>query len=292
MSNEDRSSPSTGWPPRSLPATLHREDLVGDTPAFLHLLKQAFTLAQSNVPLLLLGESGTGKTHLARMIHEAGPRAGAPFVRVDCTILHDFAQDEEIFGKLPGCLSVESSGPCRGNPGAIAAADHGTLFFDAIERLWPPAQSRLLRLLEHNDYRRIGDSEMRVVDVRIIAAANGQLTRAVEAFRFRGDLHQLLSANALRLPSLSERADDIEALARFFYETACARHALSPLPLSADAITALQTAVWLGNARQLRHAMEATAFLAAQLDVSQIDPWHLFLNGEGSGTIAREPPSV
>jgi Nif-specific regulatory protein len=235
-------------------------------------LKQAALVAPLDVAILLTGDSGTGKTQLARAIHDNGPRAQQPFVDLNCAALPDELIESELFGALPGAHSTAT----RRIEGKVAAAEHGTILLDEVGELSLAVQAKLLQLLQSKQYYPLGSAQPLRADVRVIAATNTDLQRAVAERRFREDLFYRLQVVPIRVPSLAERREDIPLLAAFFCEQACAQHRLPHLDLSPNAIRALQAAEWPGNIRQLAHCIEAAVIRTCGDGVLKVECSHVF----------------
>ena len=259
-------------PTRALRETLRVDGVIGHSPALAAVLRQVALVAPLDVSVLLTGESGTGKSQLARVIHDNGPRAGQPFVELNCAALPESLIESELFGALPGAHSTAA----RKLEGKVAAAEHGTLLLDEVGELSPVAQAKLLQLLQSKEYYPLGANKAVRADVRLIAATNTDLQRAVAERRFREDLFYRLQVLPVRVPTLAERRADIPALAAYFCRSACERHGLPRLELSHNAVRALQSAEWPGNVRQLAHVAEAATIRAAGDGVTQIERTHLF----------------
>lgn len=209
-----------------------------------------------DVPVLLTGETGTGKTHLARAIHMAGSRARQPFVRVNCGAIPDTLFERELFGHMAGAFTDARSS----SPGLIESADRGTLFLDEVGEMPLPVQAKLLSILEDGVFRRLGSPSERRVDIRVIAATNAELHAMMKQQTFRPDLFHRLSVLRLRVPALRERRDEIPAL------TARMLRRMSPGftadPVSAAAMDALCLYGWPGNLRELENALRYAAVFA------------------------------
>jgi transcriptional regulator with GAF, ATPase, and Fis domain len=251
---------------------LHLGGVVGRAPALVAVLKQIALVAPLEVSVLLSGESGTGKSQLARAIHDNSARAGQPFVDLNCATLPEALVESELFGAVPGAHSTAT----RRLEGKVAAAEHGTLFLDEVGELAITSQAKLLQLLQSKCYYPLGGTTPIQADVRVIAATNTDLRRAVAEHRFREDLFYRLQVLPLRVPSLAERREDIPELAAFFCTGACQRHGLPRLALSRAAVRAAQAAEWPGNIRQLAHAVEAAVIRAASEAATQVERTHLF----------------
>ena len=252
---------------------LRASEVVGRSAALAAVLQQAALVAPLDVHVLLTGETGTGKSQLARIIHDNGRRAHGPFVTLNCAALPETLVESELFGALQGAHSTAF----RKIDGKVASAEGGTLFLDEIGEMAPGAQGKLLHLLQAKEYLPLGGSSKPVrADVRVIAATNLDLKEAVKEHRFREDLFYRLQVLPIRVPSLAERREDIAALAAFFRTQVCSRHGLPRLDFSPNALHALESAEWPGNVRQLEHTIEAAIIRAAGTGARQIDPSHLF----------------
>ncbi len=272
-------------PTRALRKRLRLDAVVGRSSALAALLHEVSLVAPLDVSVLLTGESGTGKSLVARVIHDNGPRAAHPFVEINCAAFPEGLIESELFGALPGSHSTAT----RRIPGKVAAAERGTILLDEVGDLSPAAQSKLLQLLQSRTYYPLGAAEPSHADVRILAATNVDLEEAVARGRFREDLYYRLQVLPLRVPSLEERRPDIGALAERFCEEACARHRLPRVRISTGGLRALETAEWPGNVRQLAHAVEAAAIRAAGEGVARVEQRHLFPDARRAAAEETEP---
>ena len=251
---------------------LRLDGVIGRSPALAAALQQVALVAPLEVHVLLTGETGTGKSQLARVIHENGPRALRPFVELNCAALPESLLESELFGALPGAHSTAT----RRIEGKVAAAEGGTLFLDEIGELTPTAQAKLLQLLQTKQYYPLGGSRPVRADVRVVAATNTDLNQAVAERRFREDLFYRLQVLPVRVPSLAEQPEDVAELAGFFCRDACERHGFRRLELSPNALRAAESAEWPGNVRQLQHAVEAAVIRAAGEQALRVEAAHLF----------------
>jgi Nif-specific regulatory protein len=270
---------------RHLRTLLRADGVIGRSPAFAQVLRQVGLVAPLDVTLLLTGESGTGKSQLARVIHDNGPRRDGPFVELNCATLPDTLVESELFGALPGAHSMAT----RRIEGKVAAAERGTLLLDEIADLTMPVQAKLLQLLQSKQYYPLGATKPVHADVRLIAATNTDLRAAVAERRFREDLFYRLEVVPLRVPSLAERREDIPDLAEHFCAAASARHQLPLLRPSPGGLRALEAADWPGNVRQLAHAVEAAVIRAAGEGARQVEPSHLFPEAPEASAEPRGP---
>lgn len=269
-------------PYRSL---IRASSVAGTSEAVARVLRDIAMVAPRRVTILLTGPSGTGKTHLARVIHANSPRASRPFIELNCATLPESLVESELFGAMPGAHSTAT----RRIEGKVAAAEGGTLFLDEISELPLGAQSKLLQLLQSLEYFPLGATKAIRADVRIIAATNVDLREAVGRRAFREDLLYRLQIVPIRVPPLSARREDIADLFRSFCVRSCEAHDVGSLGVSPGALRAAETADWPGNVRQLENAVEAAVIRAAAEGATQIEVRHLFpadvrTSGEGGQT--------
>jgi Nif-specific regulatory protein len=263
---------------------LRAEGMVGRSAALAATLAEVALVAPLNVTVLLTGESGTGKSLIARLIHDNGPRAARPFVELNCASLPESLVESELFGALPGSHSAAH----RRMEGKVAAAERGTLFLDEIGELSLATQAKLLQLLQSKRYYPLGASEPLTADVRVIAATNADLEACVGEGRFREDLYYRLKVLPVRVPGLAERAEDVAELLRFFCARACERHGLPRLEPSVGALRAAEAAAWPGNVRQLENAAEAACIRAAGEGAAEVGRRHLFPGSGEAGVPGAE----
>lgn len=225
--------------------------MVGNSPAFLAMVKLILRIAQRDATVLLEGETGTGKELAARDIHYNGPRRKGPFIPVNCGAIPESLVESELFGHGQGAFTDAK----RASPGILLLAHGGTLFLDEVDSLSPKAQVTLLRFLQERTIRRVGESLERSVDVRVVAASSRGLEVLVEHGLFRSDLFYRLNIMYVKIPSLRERGADIELLAAHFIAQLSRRYS-GPSKLDAASITWLHTQPWPGNVRQLENFLE------------------------------------
>ncbi|OWQ86929.1 sigma-54-dependent Fis family transcriptional regulator [Roseateles aquatilis] len=267
-------------------------DFVGASAAALDVKRQARRVAQTDATVLLLGETGTGKELLAHAIHAASRRAARPLVSVNIAAVPETLLEAEFFGVAPGAYTGAER---KGRDGKFKLADGGTLFLDEIGDMPAALQAKLLRVLQEQELEPLGSNEVVKVDVRVIAATSRDLAAMVARGEFRADLFYRLHVLPIRLPSLRERAEDIEALVDVLLEDIARRGGLAPKTLDPGALRALAAQRWPGNVRELRNALEQ-AFLMS--DEEQLAPEHFGLTepplpqapptlpGAGAGTLA------
>jgi two-component system response regulator PilR (NtrC family)/two-component system response regulator HydG len=238
---------------------------IGASAAVNELFRTASRAAHSRHPVLLTGESGTGKELVARGIHRMSGRAS--FVAINCGALPEHLLESELFGHEKGSFT----GAERAKPGLLETAHGGTAFLDEVAELPLSLQPKLLRALEYGEIRRIGATEARALDIRIIAATNRDLEEEVRAGRFREDLFWRLNVIHIHIPPLRERPSDIPLLAEQFLASAAQEHPNAPKRISAEAMALLTAYPWPGNARELRNAIQRAAVLAAGEELTPED---------------------
>lgn len=229
--------------------------ILGSSPVVCELLDELGVVADSDLPVLLQGETGVGKELFARWLHAHSPRARKPLVYVNCAALPESLAESELFGHLRGAFS----GAGQDRPGRFEAANGGSLFLDEIGELPLSIQAKLLRALQNGEIQRLGADQPHHVDVRIIAATNRRLWEEVRDGRFRADLYHRLSVYPLHIPPLRERGRDVLVLAGHFLELNRTRLGLRCLRLSSDAERALMRYDWPGNVRELEHVISRAA---------------------------------
>ena len=233
-------------------------DFATQNPATLHLLEVARDVAASDATVLVTGESGTGKTLLARLIHARSTRSGGPFVVVDCTSFQEALLESELFGHKRGAFT----GAVSDKVGKVETAQGGTLFLDEIGEVPLHMQGKLLRLVEDRTYERLGDPTPRQVDARVVAATNRDIHEMVREHLFREDLFYRLSVVDLCLPALRNRTEDVLLLAAEFVSSFGKAHTRKVTGWDEEVERALVTYSWPGNVRELAHAIERAVLLA------------------------------
>ncbi len=271
-----------------------RTRLVGQSEAFRKAYALLQTAAPTQVTVLLSGETGVGKERFARALHALSNRADKPFVAINCAAIPHELIESELFGAEKGAYT----GAQATRPGRFERADGGTLFLDEIGELPLPAQAKLLRVIQEGEVERLGATQSRKVDVRLVAATNRHLEQAVKEGRFRADLFYRINVYPVAIPPLRERRDDIEALARAMLERFAALHG-KPVPLLSDhAYDALRGHDWPGNVRELENLVERAVILARAdrvVDAQDLFPGMAFPPGIGidvKGQLARHRASA
>ena len=230
--------------------------LIAESPAMRQALALVARVAEHPTTVLITGESGTGKEVIARAIHRASPRAPRPFIGVNCAAIPEALLESELFGHVRGAFT----GATGDKIGLFEQASGGTLLLDEIGELPVALQAKLLRVLQENEIRRVGDQKIRRVDPRVLAATARDLESEVQRGRFREDLFYRINVVAIELPPLRERTEDIAPLARHFASRLAQRFG-RPLSLSDEAIAWLERQEWPGNVRELENAIERAAVL-------------------------------
>ncbi len=268
--------------------------MIGSCPAMLEVFTRIRKVAPMATTVLIRGESGTGKELVARALHEQSPRAGNALISVNCAAIPESLIESELFGHEKGSFT----GAQAMRKGLVEAADGGTLFLDEIGELPIEAQARLLRLLQEKEIRRIGSTQSRRVEVRLVAATHRDLKKLVSENRFREDLYYRLHVVELMLPPLRERGDDILELADTLLARTAQRLGVGPLHFSEEAREAMRNYPWPGNVRELENAIERASILC---ESEEINPEHLAIDHvrkepaptrTGGRTVAsNEPPA-
>ncbi len=263
---------------RQLQETAKFDEIVGQSPALLQMLEQVRRVAPTEANILVTGESGTGKELVARALHFNSPRRDRGFATIDCTTLPEPILESELFGHQKGAFT----GAVANKAGLLETADGGTIFLDEIAELTPSLQAKLLRVLQERQVRRLGTTEYRTLDIRVISATNRILTEEIREGRFREDLYFRLNVIQIVVPPLRDRRSDVPVLAHHFlraFEKAAPRDIRE---FDDAALSALEQYPWPGNVRELRNAIERAHSLAAGPVLGLAD---LPENVRGSGSV-------
>ncbi|MCX5543100.1 sigma-54-dependent Fis family transcriptional regulator [Paraburkholderia sp. CNPSo 3076] len=278
--SDDRTDPVSGhgaYDPREAPAAptaFGDVNMVGASPGFNAVCHMIRRVATTRATVLFLGESGVGKEVFARTLHRISKRSEGAFVAVNCAAIPESLVESELFGVEKGGFTDAT----QSRPGRFERAHGGTLFLDEIGILTMTAQGKLLRALQEGEIERVGDTQTRRVDVRVVAATNLDLRDEVRAGRFREDLYFRLNVFPIRVPSLRERKEDLPVLLNHFLRKYRERHDRNITGFTSRAIDAILSYNWPGNIRELENIVERGVILAG--DDAPIDVGHLFISGE------------
>lgn len=270
---------------REIRKRLNATDIVGSSEPLAKMLREVELAAPLDVSLMITGETGTGKSQLARVIHKNSTRREGPFVELNCAAIPEALIESELFGAHAGAHSTAT----HAMEGKVAAAEGGTLFLDEIAELNERAQAKLLQLLQEKEYYPLGASRPLKANVRVMAATNADLQECINQQRFRRDLYYRLHVLPIHVPSLSERREDIQELASHFCRRATAKHGLPMIEPSPAALIELQSREWEGNVRELENFIEAAMIRAAAERAMQLEPRHLGIqpsSAEGNGPLS------
>src|SRR6267378_1510819 len=234
-----------------------RGRLIGQSAPWQGVLKKATQVAATETTVLLQGDSGTGKEVVARFIHRTSPRKNGPFLAINCAALPEQLLESELFGYERGAFT----GALQAKPGQIELASGGVLFLDEVSEMSPSAQAKVLRVLQEREFHHLGGTRVLRANVRVIAATNRDLRKAVERGDFREDLYYRLHVFEIRMPPLRDRKTDVLPLAEVFLHDIARSFARPPAGLTPEAKHALLAYDWPGNVRELRNALESAAIL-------------------------------
>jgi two-component system NtrC family response regulator len=243
------------------------EGMLGTSPEMLEVFNTIRKVAVSEAPVLIMGDSGTGKEMAAQAIHRRSSRKGGPFVPINCAAIPETLLESELFGHEKGSFT----GAHASRLGRIETAAQGTLFLDEIGDLPVLLQVKLLRFLQEQTIERVGGRKTIPIDTRVIAATNIDLKQAIEASRFRMDLYYRLAVVTIRIPPLRERSGDVEMLAKAFLKRFAAQDRKAPDRFSSQAWLALQQHTWPGNVRELENRIKRAVIMAEEGQISPAD---------------------
>jgi transcriptional regulator with PAS, ATPase and Fis domain len=266
---------------RLVPEVDAASGIVAKSPAMAKVVDLTRRIAKVDATVAISGESGTGKERIARLLHHESPRATGPFVAVNCAAITESLLESELFGHIRGSFS----GALHDRPGLFEAANGGTLLLDEIGELPLGMQTKLLRVLQEREVRRVGENKSRVIDVRIVAASNVDLEACVRDGSFRQDLYYRLNIVSLHVPALRERREDILPLARVLVAEASTRMSRPLKNLSVETADRLLRCPWPGNVRELENAMKRSVALSEGSRIELVD-----LPEEVRRTLTAPPP--
>lgn len=295
LEQENRSLRLSRSDPQDLQMPVEEGEIIGQSDVVHHLLNELDVLADSDLPVLLLGETGVGKELFARRLHRLSRRSDKPLIQVNCAALPESLAESELFGHVKGAFS----GATADRAGRFDAANGGTLFLDEVGELPLSVQAKLLRTLQNGEIQRLGADKPLHVDVRIIAATNRHLPDSIRDGLFRADLYHRLSVYPVPIPALRERGNDVLMLAGHFLELNRARLGLRGLRLSPAAERALLAYSWPGNVRELEHVISRAALKELSRGTSRaliitLEPQVLDLDSATGtqGMVAEQPQGV
>ncbi len=264
--------------------------LIGQSRPMMQVYSAVRQVAPTRATVLIHGETGTGKDLIAQAIHSNSPRRDAPFVKLNCANIPETLVESELFGHVAGAFT----GALRSRAGRFELADSGTLFLDEVSELTPALQAKLLRVLEHNQFERLGDSKTLTVDVRVITATNRPLDKMAEGGAFRRDLYYRLRVVTIEVPALRDRREDVPLLVDHFLREATKAHGKRLDGITRNAMSLLLGYNWPGNVRELRNVIEGMVIMARRscpLDVSDV-PEYLRKSIEPQAGEIRIPAGV
>jgi len=264
-------------PTRPYRGKLRLDGIAGRSQALAAVFEQVALIAPLDITVLITGESGTGKTQIARAIHDNSPRRAGPFVELNCAAIPESLIEAELFGTREGAFTG-----ARRLPGKVELAEGGTLFLDEVVEIPLASQGKLLQLLQARQYYPLGSGTLATANIRIIAATNSQPEELVAQKRLREDLYYRLATFHFRMPSLVERREDLGPLLDELAGRIAFEHGLRRLPLALSLRTACETVAWPGNVRQLRSKLESAMIRAVGEGATQVEGRHLGLSSSGT----------
>lgn len=247
-----------------LQAIKQRFGIIGNNAALNRGIEVAVQAALTDLSVLITGESGVGKEHFPKIIHQHSARKHGPYFAINCGAIPEGTIDAELFGHTKGAFTDAKSE----RKGYFEIADGGTLFLDEVGELPLPTQARLLRVLETGEFIRMGSSEVQKTNVRVVAATNLDIPRAIEAGRFREDLYYRLNTIEIKVPALRERKDDIPLLFRKFVVDFADKYRMPAIRLTDDATEMLKSYYWQGNVRQLKNVAQQISLIEERREIT------------------------
>ncbi len=251
--------------PDELQRVKQRFSIIGNSPGLNRAIERAVKVAPIDLSVLVTGESGTGKEFFPKIIHQSGARKHKKYIAVNCGAIPEGTIDSELFGHEKGAFT----GAVSTRKGYFEEADGGTIFLDEVAELPLTTQARLLRVLETGEFLKVGSSTVQKTDIRIVAATNVDLLKAVSEGRFREDLYYRLSTVVIDVPPLHDRGEDVELLARKFASDFSEKYMTPPISFSPEARRMLQLYRWPGNVRQLKNVVEQLALFESGTEISR-----------------------
>jgi Nif-specific regulatory protein len=249
---------------------LKLDAVLGRSTALARVFEAIVPFAPLDMTMLITGDSGTGKTQIARAIHDNSPRRNGPFVELNCAAIPEGLIESELFGTMPSAFPG-----ARRTAGKVEAAEGGTLFLDEIVEIPPQAQGKLLQLLQSHQYYALASTKLSTANIRVIAATNADLSAMVTARRFREDLYYRINVVNIKMPSLRERSEDIPLLVDELLTRTAIEHRIGPIPASDQFRNAMEHREWPGNVRQLKHQVESALIRASAEGAPQVEVRHL-----------------
>ncbi len=251
--------------PAEVASAKQRFSIIGNSPALIRAIARAIRVAPIDLSVLVTGESGAGKEFFPKIIHQFGARKHKKYIAVNCGAIPEGTIDSELFGHEKGSFT----GAISARKGYFEEADGGTIFLDEVAELPLTTQARLLRVLETGEFLKVGSSTVQKTNIRIVAATNVDLIKAVEKGKFREDLYYRLSTIRIDVPNLHDRGDDIKLLTRKFAADFAEKYMTKPISFSEDAYRAMLVYRWPGNVRQLKNFVEQFALFEAGEEISR-----------------------
>jgi DNA-binding NtrC family response regulator len=239
-------------------------DIIGNSPLLNRGIEIAMQVAITELSVLITGESGVGKEHFPKIIHHHSPRKHAPYFAINCGAIPEGTIDAELFGHTKGAFTDAKSE----RKGYFEIADGGTLFLDEVGELPLSTQARLLRVLESGEFIRVGSSQVQKTNVRVVAATNLDIPRAIKEGKFREDLYYRLNEVGIRIPALRERKEDIPLLFRKFARDFAERYQMPAISLTPDAVELIKRYYWRGNIRQLKNTVNKISVIERRRDIT------------------------
>jgi len=259
--------------------------MIGDSPAMAHLREQVALAAPTNGRVLVLGDNGTGKELVARLIHQSSRRKSGPFIEVNCAAIPEELIESELFGHVRGAFT----GAVADKPGRFEQANTGTIFLDEIADMSLKTQAKVLRVLQEQVMERVGGTQRIKVDVRVVAATNKDLLEEIRAGRFREDLYFRLNVIPIFVPALRDRQDDIPPLADYFMAMLATEYGRRAKRLAPEAAARLRQYAWPGNVRELRNVIERLIIMVSGETITAQDLGFLGRDGMPDAPAAQGP---